>query len=544
MIAAVWAIAFGTFALAAPSPSPSASAATGAQAPPDGTYVYAIRQNGVAVGTSTIAVKRTDDGLRVHEIETVTVTGASDTADTNLDPVTLAPASFDVSFEVGGKPFKVHLAFQDDGAVESIEGRQTTTLVRYAPGTAGKLVLHRALASGFLFLPAHLHATRATSLTALVPAIADIMILQVDPNAKPARPSTVPPDDAVVAVVGSLGFNEWFDPVSLVVHEIDIPSQKATYVLSKQTADVALDATPQPPPTPLPTAAPHFASKEVTFRSSDGIVLTGTLTVPDGLRRPAPAIILIHGSGKTDRDERVFANPIFLRLSNALSNNGYVVLRYDKRGVGESGGDYRNHTRDQLVSDVWAAVNFLAGRGEVEPKRIFLLGHSEGAELAPSVAANGVKVRGIVLAAAPALPLDKIIEEQATLGLSGQAAEDALRKARQEHAEIKAGKSGYLFPWLRSSFAVDPAKVIARVPCPILIVQGGKDQQVLAKDLPRLVDAAKAAHRDVTVRLFPNDDHLFIPLAGKPDSTFPEYREAHRIDPAVIDAILKWLARY
>src|SRR5581483_415311 len=90
--------------------------------------------------------------------------------------------------------------------------------------------------------------------------------------------------------------------------------------------------------TPLPTPAPHFTSHDVTFHSADGTKLTGTLTIPEHANGRMPAFVFVHGSGPATRDGGSKQNPTFRDLSNALSNAGIVVLRYDKRGIGESGG--------------------------------------------------------------------------------------------------------------------------------------------------------------------------------------------------------------
>lgn len=95
---------------------------------------------------------------------------------------------------------------------------------------------------------------------------------------------------------------------------------------------------------------------------------------------------------------------------------------------------------------------------------------------------------------------------------------------------------------MRSSFGIDPAVAIAKVPCPILILQGTKDIQVLAADTPRLVEAARAAGRNVTVVMLKGDDHLFINLPGDQTSTINEYFTPSYLDPALFTAIDTWLS--
>ncbi|HEV2642858.1 MAG TPA: alpha/beta fold hydrolase, partial [Candidatus Elarobacter sp.] len=341
----------------------------------------------------------------------------------------------------------------------------------------------------------------------------------------------------------------WYDPATYVVHDIAIPSQQAEFRL---TATAPLGAPPPPAPapaaSPLPTPAPHFTSRDVTFASADGTVLAGTLTVPDRGRAPFAAVVFVHGSGATDRDETIGPNPIFLQLSNALSNAGYAVLRYDKRGVAKSGGANTSGTRGELLDDVKAAYRFTRAQHEVDAKRVYLLGHSEGGELVPTVAVQEPGVAGIILMAPPSLPLRQVLMQQA---LASVPPEGRAAMERQELAafdKICHGNDAK-DAWYRSSMDVDPVVDIARVRAPILILQGEGDVQVLPKDLPRLANAARAANRDVTVRTFSNDNHLFEAIVSSepqtPLAAVHQYLTVPaRIDARVLDTLTMWMARH
>jgi dienelactone hydrolase len=215
-------------------------------------------------------------------------------------------------------------------------------------------------------------------------------------------------------------------------------------------------------------------------------------------------------------------------------------LRYDKRSCGKSGGSFA--TRDRLIADAREVIAYLRAQPGIDADRIYVLGHSEGGELAPSIAIVDGRLHGIVLLAPPALPLEQILAQQ--LLRNAPAAERTVQaqKVQSDLAEIAAGKKqGAYNAWLRSSFGIDPAKLIARVPCPILIVQGTKDIQVLAGDTPRLVGAARAANRKLTVVMLPDDDHLFIKLGANESSTGGEYFTPSYLDPALFTAIENWL---
>ncbi|MEO6914126.1 MAG: prolyl oligopeptidase family serine peptidase, partial [Candidatus Baltobacteraceae bacterium] len=165
-----------------------------------------------------------------------------------------------------------------------------------------------------------------------------------------------------------------------------------------------------------------------------------------------------------------------------------------------------------------AAIGFLREQPSVNRARVFALGHSEGGQLVPLVASAGAPVAGIALMAPPALPLDQVIAKQ----LPAQSP----MLERIERTD-----------WFKSYLGIDPAKTIAHVHQPILILQGEEDRNVLAPDALRLVNAAKATNHDVTYKLYPHDAHEFLVL--KPGQTMLD--TATVIDPALIDDLIAWL---
>jgi len=526
------------FAADTASPSPASSTpAPSSAAIPDGTYTYEFRAGGSTIGTSVITITRASGAMKAHEVASLQVTY---TVDSTLDPATFSTNALHAV--VASTP--VDVAFGSTSLTETAKGKSFTLPI--AAGAKGYVVLTGPVMTGFFLTAAQVHATGSMVLTGVDFAAAQSLLITLVQAPASSRPATVGSNDIGYVTKGltSGDVTIWADPSTLVPQEMDVPSQGISIVLTKRsTASMATQATSGAVPTPLPTAFPHFTSSDISFTSRDGTKLAGTITVPDHATAGLPAVVLDHGSRSDDRNEQVGPNPIFLELSNALSNHGFVVLRYDKRGIGKSGGDARTATRDDLLNDARAAIAFVQRSLDVDPRRVFVLGHSEGGELAPSLAAEGAPVRGIALMAPPAIPLDQIIMQQATRGMTGAARTKADAAEQEALDEIRKGQldPGGAGPWLRSSFGIDPAQVIKRVPCPILILQSGKDFQVLAKDLPRLVNAAKAAHRDVTVRVFPNDDHLFITVPSGQTAVSAEYLAPHRVDPAMIGALLAWL---
>ncbi|MFY9720386.1 MAG: alpha/beta fold hydrolase [Candidatus Cybelea sp.] len=289
-------------------------------------------------------------------------------------------------------------------------------------------------------------------------------------------------------------------------------------------------------------APPRRCGSTQTLTCSIVSIFRRTLTTPQGAQVPVPGFVLVHGTGCDDRDETIGPNKVFAQLANRLSNDGYAVLRYDKRSCGQSGGSFP--VRNRLIADARDAVAYLRSQPGVDPTRIYVLGHSEGGELVPSVAIQDGHLRGIVLLAPPALPLEQILMQQMLRNATGS---DRIALAKEEKAELDAiaegKKSGESARWLRSSLGVDPVALIARVPCPILIVQGTKDIQVLPSDTPRIVRAATATHRNLTVDMLQGDDHIFIKLPADETSTGGEYFTPSYLDSALFTAIEAWLQK-
>ena len=528
-------ILFAADTPAAASPSPAASPVPSVVVP-DGTYSYQVRQGDSTIGTSTIGVSRVSGTLKIHEVAVLQTTF---TYDSTLDPTTFVTKALHAV--VASTPIDV--TFGATSIQEKVQG-QTLNIASVA-GAKGIAVLDGPVMTGLFVAPAQIRALGSMAFTGVTAAHAQSFAVNFVTAPASSRPAKVNAADIGYVTKGLVSgdVTVWADPKTLVPLDLEIPAQGISIILVPATKTSMDQQVASGVPTPLPTALPHFSSEDVTFASRNGTELAGTLTVPDNATAAMSAVVLVHGSGPVDRDERVGPNPIFLELSNALSNHGFVVLRYDKRGIGKSGGDARTATRDDLLDDARAAIAYVRALHNVDPKRVFVLGHSEGGELAPSLAASGAPLRGIALMAPPAIPLDQILIQQTSRGLTGAAKTKAIADEQKQIAMVKAGTANPFGagPWLRSSFRIDPAEVIKKVPCPILILQGGKDFQVLAKDLPRLVNAARSAHRDVTVRVFPNDDHLFITVPDGQTAAPAEYFAPHRVDPAMISALLAWL---
>ncbi len=284
---------------------------------------------------------------------------------------------------------------------------------------------------------------------------------------------------------------------------------------------------------------------EVAVRFVSGAdTLAGTLMLPaaDPARTTKPpAIVFVSGSGPSTRDEYVAGFPVFRVLAEKLAAAGCATLRYDDRGVEDSGGDYGLVTMDILAADAAAATAALRGRPEIDPARVGLLGHSEGALLAGQIAAQVEQQSGrplwcAMLLAGSASNGRQIIMEQFEHGLAREetdpakaSAQRALQEQVLSYVEGKAGwetvvaladsedaanlelqKPALEAPWLRSFLAYEPRPWLEKLKVPTLVLHGELDTQLPVAHGTAVRDLLKASGNP-TVSFVParGVNHLF-----------------------------------
>ncbi|HJR61078.1 MAG TPA: alpha/beta fold hydrolase [Vicinamibacterales bacterium] len=261
-----------------------------------------------------------------------------------------------------------------------------------------------------------------------------------------------------------------------------------------------------------------------------GFTLAGTITTPPQVagRLRHPAIVLVAGSGRVDREANVAGVPIFTQLAGALAERGFVVLRYDKRAVGQSGGRDERATIQDYAEDLIAAVKWLRKRKDVDRERIAVAGHSEGGAVAMIAAGKEDEIGSLVLIAAPGTRGSDLILEQQQHGLDLLDASAADRKTKVDiqqriQTAVLTGVGWEGLPpeyrkvadtqWFRSFLQYDPAKVMERVRQPVLIIQGDLDRQVFPHHADKLAELARARKRQAPVELLhvPGVNHLLVP---------------------------------
>lgn len=324
------------------------------------------------------------------------------------------------------------------------------------------------------------------------------------------------------------------------------------------------DAAP-PAPTPLHYVRPTWATATLVDITIAGPVtpIGGSLTLPPAPAPPRPGVLFLGGSGRHDRHGLTAEIDIGSHeLLDRLGERDLVTLRCDTRGAGTTrrGEDMLDFGVDAMLRDAEACLDALRARPEVAPGGVWLIGHSEGGVLALALAlARPAAVRGLVLMATPARPLDEVMAEQIEAfgrrrGLTSAQIErqiadlqDFVRAARdvstwtedQVPAHLLAGARSRR--WLADHLRYRSDDMIARVRVPVLLCQGGKDLQVSPiRDTERLRGAALRAGVAAEVALFPDLDHLFKPVVGDPDPR-QYYDNARKVDPGFIEHVARWI---
>ncbi len=342
--------------------------------------------------------------------------------------------------------------------------------------------------------------------------------------------------------------------------------------LARGKVEVKSVVRPQDPIAPYP-----YHSEEVRFENRKaGITLAGTFTRQQEGKN-FPVAILVTGSGGQNRNEEILNHRPFLVLSDYLTRHGIAVLRYDDRGIGESTGDYPKANLDDFTSDAASAIGYLKTRKDIDPKKIGIIGHSEGGTIAFTLAGERSNCLAFIVSmAGMSIPGDSLMQMQRSLTGKTSGVPDAviaqnevvlvhindliqkhpaeyirqnmdqlidslLPESQRNNQEFRNGyRQGItqlMSPELQSLMNCNPAESLKRIKCPVLALNGDKDLQVPADiNLDRVKALVKGP---VTLRKYPGLNHLFQHCTTGLITEYEKIEET--IAPEVLEDISSWI---
>jgi len=303
-----------------------------------------------------------------------------------------------------------------------------------------------------------------------------------------------------------------------------------------------------------------FREEDVSFKSG-AIRLAGTLLLPNR-HSPVPAIVFVHGAGPEQRSASRF-------LAEFFANRGVAALIYDKRGAGESTGDWKVSSFDDLAEDVTAAVSFLKSRPEIDASRIGLMGSSQGGWIAPMAALRVPDLAFLIVKSAAAVTPEQqeLARVEIQMRAEGNSPDDIAEALTLYRHAIQFSRTGegwdslaveiaadsnkrwaffdhdtprnyWFFDQIRLNFDHDPIPVLEQVKAPILVIYGGEDNDgpPLQGSTGRLLEAMRRGAKNSELEIFPNAGHDLRVVQGKDQAwDFP------RFAPGYLESLASWV---
>jgi pimeloyl-ACP methyl ester carboxylesterase len=517
-----------------------------------GEATLKVFARGAVIGTEQSAVTRDAAGW------TITSSGRLN------GPLNIVNRRLQIRYDLNWKPLELTLDATVRGQAQTIHTTISGNTATSQVGIGGQSRVLTAMTTPEILLPSPFFASYealaarlrtaapGSTIAAFQPAQTDLTIRVGDSTSERIQTPketieakhthvTITPEGVVSTTIE---LDIWADPNGRLLR-VSVPAQGLEVVRE----DVASVATRR-----VPISRPNDEQVRIP---DNGFVLAGTLSKPvkPGAAR-LPAVVLVGGSTSTDRDELAFSIPIFGQIADAIADAGFIVLRYDKRGVGMSGGRDEAATLADYADDARAAVKFLSGRKDVDPKRLAMAGYSEGGIVAMLAAAKDGRIAALALIATPGVTgaelnmeqvkhaLDRsnrtAADKQATLELQKRIQQAVLTGAGWE--PLAAYRRQADTPWFQSFLAFDPVRVMRDIRQPLLIVQGDLDTQVAPSNGGRLETLAnqrknRPAARVVRVRAV---NHLLVPSATGEADEYPNLKDKH-VSAEVSRAIVGWL---
>lgn len=291
--------------------------------------------------------------------------------------------------------------------------------------------------------------------------------------------------------------------------------------------------------------------------------LKGILTLPDNITEPVPAVVLVHGSGSSNMDEKVGKITPFKDLAEGLAKQGIACVRYNKRSFSygfKMVMDKKNivTVKEETIDDAIMAANLLKNDSRVDTSKVFIIGHSMGGMLAPRIDAEGGNFRGLILMAGSPLPMEKImliqLEEQLAemKGLTKKiiskqldkftALFEGLYELTDEAAKATKIGNGVTLYYFKEMGQPSVEDYLNKTDKPMLIMQGEKDFQVRADRDYAAYQKILVGRSNVTFKLYPGLNHAFVPATYEDISMAKkEYSIEKHIGDDVISDIANWI---
>jgi pimeloyl-ACP methyl ester carboxylesterase len=540
----IWAV---VLLLSAPA---AAQQAQQARPPAEGTTGYTIFARGEAIGREDVEVQRTTAGATT--IISRTRLGP---------PVYLLTRRAEVRYRADGSPESVYIDAQLNGQDVSLE----TTFengVATTKGTEGGTVISES----------HQVSPQTIVLPNLLFGVYEAVgrrLVDMQPGGE-LRAYIVPQAEIPIRVrnittqriqTGATTFDvRRYELVFVhpqrelaVTLAVDERGGLVSVSLPAQALDVVRDDVSSP--TSRTLLYSNTADEPITIAAS-GFNLGATLTRPKaaaGAR--SPAIVLLGGSGAADRDGLGLGVPTIGQLAGALAEAGFLAVRYDKRGYGQSGGRSESATLSDYAEDARSVFTWLRNRRDVDPNRIAILGHSDGAWVAMLAASRERRFAGVVSIAAPSTSGSELVLEQQRYMLDQTKAPDRDAKIELQQRINTAVITGKGWegvpqdvrrqadtPWFQSLLTFEPTRVIRNVRQPLLFVHGELDRQVPVEHVNRLSELARkeARSRSIEVVTVRGVNHLLLPATTGHTTEYASLPDRN-VSKDVSNAVATWL---
>ena len=522
-----------------------------------GEALFNIFVGSTPAGFERVRLVRTEDGWLLQASGQMTAPVPLDTRvfeaayDTEWRPRRLT-----LEGSQAGIPFRLESTFADGAATNTLQegDRQTTT---EAPIDPASVLLPNSVFASYEALAIRLGGSQPGAVLPIyVPPRGDVSA-RVDAvgiqhietasrtiEARTYRITFVDPSQPLEAEV-------WIDENNRLLR-VSLP-YAALEVARRDIASVSARLTTDPP---------HPGSERVRVAAS-GFTLATTVTAPVDLTPPSdgrwPAVLLVPGTGPVDRDETISGVPIFRQLAWTLTDRGFVVARYDKRGFGQSGGRAESATLGDYAQDVREMVRHLQRRDDVDRDRIVAVGYGEGGWVGLLAARRENRIKGLALLATPGTTGDTFVLEQQRdelrrTGTTGDEREERIDlQGRINRAVLGDGGWDGIpdelrrqadTPLFRSFLAFDPTEEVRRVRQPLLLVQGALDRLVPLYHAQRLESVARLrGRRESTVELATLDgvNHLLLAASGSDEENASSGNR--EISPRVAEVLIDWIER-